>query len=154
MKIAIRGHASRGHEVIQILESLGGKNVKGLMGTFESFYYINDKNEIDDELKKNFPPTYKLYTLEEFEKEFPFKVGDVVFHKGHKAIVEMFVPRENCYYIRYNNPPIDGTYYTKWTTAIELKMKEERNIKLTLDKAKEWFKKGRRTQRDCFTGFY
>ena len=52
MKIAIQGHPTRGHEVIQILESLGGKNVKGLMGTFESFYYINDKNEIDDELKK------------------------------------------------------------------------------------------------------
>ena len=68
MKIAIRGHESRGKEVIQILESLGGKNTEGLEGIYKTFYYIDDKNEIGDDHKKNFPPTYKLYTLEEFEK--------------------------------------------------------------------------------------
>lgn len=140
VKIAIQGHPTRGKEVIQILESLGGKNVEGLKGTYESFYYVDDKNEICDDHKHNFPTIYQLYTLEEFKKVFPFKIGDIVFYKGNKAIVEKFIPRKHCYYIRYNNPPINGCY-TKWTTAVELKMKEERNITLTLNKAKEWYNK-------------
>ena len=84
MKIAIKGHASRGKEVIQILESLGGKNVSGLIGVYETFYYINNKNEICDDHKKYFPSTYKFYTLEEFETIFPFKIGDeVITTLGH-----------------------------------------------------------------------
>lgn len=145
MKIAIKGNSDRGKEIIQILESLDGVNKYSLNGKSTVSYYYIDYNS-DNTIRcydSNYVNKYcKKYTLEEFEKEFPFKVGDVVFHKGHKAIVEMFVPRENCYYIRYNNPPIDGIYYTKWTTAVELKMKEERNITLTLDKAKEWYNKG------------
>ena len=139
MKIAIQANPTRGKEIISLLESLGGSN-STLGDNGEVYTYYIDKNNIIR--YDNAPKDYKVYTLEEFEKEFPFKVGDEVLHKKHKAIVEMFVPREKCYYIRYSNPPIDGIYYTKWTTATELKMKEERNITLTLDKAKEWYNKG------------
>jgi hypothetical protein len=42
MKIAIKGHESRGKEVIQILESLGGVNGCSLKGKLASlYYYIN-----------------------------------------------------------------------------------------------------------------
>lgn len=39
MKIAIQGHPTRGKEVIQILESLGGKNRASLKGDYKSGYY-------------------------------------------------------------------------------------------------------------------
>ncbi len=141
MKIAIRGHESRGKEVIQILESLGGKNVEKLEGTHKTFYYIDDKNEIGDEHEAYFPSTYKLYTLEEFEKEFPFKIGDRVISLTTGLIGIIIKFSENgIYHLKYDN----GIYSV--TSASYLKpykeMKKERNITLTLDKAKEWYKKG------------
>ena len=140
MKIAIQGHLTRGKEVIKILESLGGKNVEKLTGTYKSFYYIDDENEIADKHKENFPPTYKLYTLEEFEKEFPFKVGEIVLLKGlnkpYEIIALDLYMNELCY--RLDN----GLHYAPETLTTYEKMKEERNITITLDKAKEWYKKG------------
>ena len=38
-KVAIQGHATRGLEVIVILEALGGKNCKCLNGTETSGFY-------------------------------------------------------------------------------------------------------------------
>lgn len=83
MKIAIQGHLTRGKEVIQILENLGGKNKYRLFGNSKDSYYIIDiYNDIEDLLKEKITNDYKLYTLEEFEKEFPFKVGDKVIIVG------------------------------------------------------------------------
>ena len=142
MKFAIQGHPTRGHEVIQILENLGGKNTEGLKGTHDTFYYIDDKNEIGDDHRKHFPPTYNLYTIEEFETKFPFKIGDKVTIIGRsdfpKVITQMVW---DCDEILYS---FEGLNYT-WFGAKSLKrfkMKEERNITLTLDKAKEWYNKG------------
>ena len=142
MKIAIQGHPTRGKEVIKILESLGGKNVETLTGTYKSFYYIDDENEITDDHKENFPPTYKLYTLEEFEKEFPFKIGDKVIHKEFNDFFEVisFDPESSYPYkikgvCEFNTK---SHVLTKW----QPKMKEERFVTLTLDKAKEWYNKG------------
>lgn len=145
MKFAIRGHKSRGKEVIQILESLGGKNVEGLTGTYETFYYIDDKNEIGDDHKKNFPPTYKLYTLEEFEKEFPFKIGDEVIFPvkigwASGKITGLTYVEDQLKYEVDNR--IAGYRYIESHKLSLYPMKEERNITLTLDKAKEWYKKG------------
>ena len=113
MKIAIKGHAFRGKEVIKILESIGGKNVDGLTGTYESFYYIDDENEIcDNYFKDNFSSTYKLYTLEEFEKEFPFKIGDEVTIIGipdfPKIITQMMW---DCDEILYSFEGLNNTWF-------------------------------------------
>ena len=140
MKIAIQGHPTRGKEVIQILESLGGKNTEKLEGTYKTFYYIDDKGEIGDDHKENFPSTYKLYTLDEFEKEFPFKIGDIVvlngINKPHKIIALEFYVNKLCYKLD------NGFHFSPRALTTYGEMKEERNITLTLDKAKEWYKKG------------
>ena len=141
MKIAIQGHPTRGKEVIQTLESLGGINKKMFTGIYdESFYFIDYKNEINDDYKENFLPTYKLYTLEKFEKEFPFKIEDIVLLKGtnmtYKIIALKWVINKLCY--KLNN----GFHYNPKALTTHKEMKEERNITLTLDKAKEWYKKG------------
>ena len=140
MKIAIQGHPTRGKEVIQILESLGGKNTEKLEGIYKTFYYIDNKNEIGDDHKDNFPPTYKLYTLDEFEKEFPFKVGDIILSKAtnnpHEIVALEWFNNKLCYKLD------SGLHYAPKALTTYKEMKEERNITLTLDKAREWYNKG------------
>ena len=142
MKIAIKGHASRGKEVIQILESLGGINRMNHKGRYDTyFYYISgDDNTIAWTCVR--PQHLGVFTLEEFEKDFPFKIGDKVTIIGlpdfPKIITKMVW---DCDEILYSFEGLNNT----WFGAKSLKkfeMKEERNITLTLDKAKEWYKKG------------
>ena len=81
MKIAIQGHSTRGNEVIQILESLGGKNSNSFTGESNLWYFIDlDGCIISDHKYALIRAEFKTYTLEEFEKEFPFIVGDKVKH--------------------------------------------------------------------------
>lgn len=140
VKIAIQGHPTRGKEVIQILESLGGINSFNLLGTRNgSYYFIEDNNLIINRFDAF---NHKLYTLEEFEKEFPFKIGDkVITNDDCIGVIEKFIPNNvSSYYIKINKT--DCGY---WCTASSLRLykeMEERNITLTLDKAKEWYKKG------------
>lgn len=142
MKIAIQGHPTRGKEVIQILKSLGGLNSLGLSGTTSNrYYYINDDNSI---MARFYNKNYKIYTLEEFEKEFPFKVGDKVKDSSDNEVGTILgftdIDGELMYVVNFeksghaNMPDEELKYYKE--------MKEERNITLTLDKAKEWYKKG------------
>ena len=137
MKIAIKGHASRGKEIIQILESLGGINSLNLLGTnIDRYYYIYDTNTI---MNMFYDTNYKTYTLEEFEKEFPFKIGDevlIITGIPHKIIALEYCMGKLSYKLD------NGLNYSSKVLTLYKEMKEERNITLTLDKAKEWYKKG------------
>lgn len=106
MTLAIKGHPTRGKEVIQLLEMLGGVNSYDLEGAeTEGVYYIfeydnkiyhcwaKDKNAI-------------IYTLEEFEEKFPYKVGDcVVNHEyGKGDITQMlWIDNEIVYEIHFED---------------------------------------------------
>ena len=141
MKIAIQGHPTRGNEVIQILESLGGKNKEGLNGSKEYWYFINSDGYIRNDYKSVLQyKGFKTYTLEEFEKEFPFKIGDTVLLKGVNKPYEIIALE--CYMDKLCYKLDNGLHYTPETLTTYKEMKEERNIKLTLDKAREWFAKG------------
>lgn len=81
-KLEIKGHKERGREVIALLEMLGGKNEPLISygKDTESSYRITDDGYI---VSNRCCPNKKgvknqTYTLEEFEKEFPYKVGDEV----------------------------------------------------------------------------
>lgn len=83
-KLAIQGHSTRGKEVIELLEMMGGENTLIISGNklsgYEQFnlYYINDNGVINykhHSLNKNMI----LFTLEEFLEKYPFKVRDKVF---------------------------------------------------------------------------
>ena len=72
-QLAIKGHATRGKEVINLLETLGANRL-GYKDTFVGFYYFNENNEI---IASDMPPANSMvYLLEDFEKEYPYKVGD------------------------------------------------------------------------------
>jgi hypothetical protein len=142
MKIAIQGHPTRGHEIIQILESLGGKNDCPLTGTDKDFYYYiyNDSRKGIRCHYCNYVSECEKYTLEEFEKEFPFKVGDIVTiimtNTPHKIVALEY------YMGRLSYKLDNGLNYNSKVLTLYKEMKEERIITLTLDKAQEWYKKG------------
>jgi hypothetical protein len=87
MKLAIKGHKERGKDVLNLLKSLGGKERDHTQWSYEykeNLYYINKDGEIDYGFVQNtlYQTTHKIYTLEEFEELYPFKVGDKVHYTG------------------------------------------------------------------------
>lgn len=79
-QLAIKGHATRGNEVIELLEMLGGKNIYKYNGNYDSLYYYIGKNNIIYYCHNCKGST--IFTLEKFLKKFPYKVGDKVLLKG------------------------------------------------------------------------
>lgn len=82
--LAIKGHATRGKEIIKLLEMLGGKNVDNYKGNDASWYYIIRNNEIDWCHECTPKSNFISFTLEEFLEKFPYKVGDKVLAFGNK----------------------------------------------------------------------
>ena len=145
--IAIKGHLKRGREVIQLLESLGGINKwNHTGGCVNDAYYIDHCNNIYSFGISGYHGDRKIYTLEAFEKEFPFKIGDKVTTTGtsHPKIITGITDTQ--WGLRYviSEIKFPDSKEMPHISQISLykEMKEERNITLTLDKAKEWYKKG------------
>lgn len=78
VQLAIQGHPTRGKEVIEILEMLGGKNIKYYIGTSTNYFYFIDNGNAIIGLYYTIPTNYTIFTLEEFLEKYPFKVGDKV----------------------------------------------------------------------------
>lgn len=93
--IAFKAHKTRGPEIIKILKSWGGVNIKGLDATWETresvkiVYYVTHYNTIGYN-----PPSlvkslgYKIYTLEEYEamnKEKKYQEG---YAQGYEDAVK------------------------------------------------------------------
>lgn len=80
--LAIKGHVTRSKEVIEILEMLGGRNVRNYACDLTDYAYsINGQGIIDWHIPHPNSPLV-IYTLEEFLEKFPYKVGDKVIVKG------------------------------------------------------------------------
>ena len=81
-KLAIRGHSTRGKEVIELLEMMGGV-AAGAKGFRESYcYYISEDTATKyiswDYIGPEEIDEYEIFTLEEFLEKFQYKVGDKV----------------------------------------------------------------------------
>lgn len=89
-QLTIKGNVTRGGEVIETLEMLGGKNKGELKGTDTNLvYYIHSEGYIAT-LYSTSSKYYKNFTIEEFFEEFPYKVGDKVQHKGATSCGSVF----------------------------------------------------------------
>lgn len=78
-QLAIKGHATRGSEVIALLEMLGGINSHNLYGDENYAYYtIDSDKEIKGGIYVFGDEQLCHFTLEQFEEKFPYKVGDKV----------------------------------------------------------------------------
>lgn len=79
-QLAIKGHPTRGREIIELLIMLGGQNYSRnlLGGTEYNYYYIGNYSTISCIPKEKIDSSFVIFTLEEFLKKFPYKVGDKV----------------------------------------------------------------------------
>lgn len=82
-RLAIKGHLTRGNEVIEMMQMMGGSNIHKHTGNNkETFYYIDDRNDIDCDWTLWNNNRYTVFTLEEFLEKYPFKIDDKVFDKA------------------------------------------------------------------------
>lgn len=79
--LGIKGHQTRGKEVIELLEMMGGEAIAA-KGYDEAAIYVIPVNGIIDvryTYEKRID-NYAIFTLEEFLEKYPFKVGDKVVY--------------------------------------------------------------------------
>ena len=77
-KLAIKGHVSRGKEIIELFKMMGGCENGYSGGVMGCYYYISQFGNIEASYKPYEFDTYIVYTLEEFLDKYPFKIGDKV----------------------------------------------------------------------------
>ena len=77
-KLSIKGHLTRGKEVIELFKMMGGCDCGYCGGGTSFYYYISQFGNIEASCKPYEFDTYIVYTLEEFLAKFPYKVGDKV----------------------------------------------------------------------------
>jgi hypothetical protein len=102
-KLAIKGHATRGKEVIELLEMMGGKNCYNLNGLFSenAYYFIGGPHKTEIKAGEYIFGDEDMYmhllTLEEFLDEYPFKIGDkVVDGHGNLLTIKAMSWSEDC----------------------------------------------------------
>lgn len=84
--LAIRGHATRGKEVIELLKMLGGSGFsEGQL--ISCAYFINNSGTINIINVNGLSNNYVTFTLEEFLEKFPYKIGDKVIVKERDKVV-------------------------------------------------------------------
>ena len=88
-KLALRGHESRGKEVIKILEMMGGHAtvINKISNETDKVFFISDNENCFYRKSIRFIPDsskeieeFNVFTLEEFLEKYPFKVGDKVVY--------------------------------------------------------------------------
>lgn len=83
-RLGLKGHATRGKEVIKLLEMFGGWNYNHWDGkTSRILYFINgDMIEVKTIRHNTNIDEFNVFTLEEFLEKYPYKVGDEVEYKS------------------------------------------------------------------------
>ena len=86
-KFAIKGHRTRGCDVINILEMSGGIQAFPVKHGYDvtNYYFIDEENVISNDCQPKLIGKYKFYTLEDFEARYPLKVGDMVSYKWNNT---------------------------------------------------------------------
>lgn len=135
--LAILGHATRGKEVIETLEMLGGVNKFNLEGNTEYWYVLEGRVIRYCEILFE----GKGFTLEEFLEKFPYKVGDKVKVKetGKDVTIEGMSwrnGREVIYDTCYNNDCVAFYSAEELQPYKEETMESKPNI---LQQLKEYF---------------
>lgn len=115
-QLAIKGHPTRGKEVIEILEMLGGSNPNNYSADCESlcFHIGENTNSIYyDWVRDCYEDGNTLvFTLEEFLETYPYKVGDrvkTIYGKIGIVSKPIWSNRDNC--IRYELEADTDSFY-------------------------------------------
>lgn len=131
-KLAIKGHPTRGKEVIELLEMMGGKNTYGYDGEMKSLYFtIYNDTIIYGNEKVFLYDNYVFFTLEEFLEKYPFKVGDKV-NSPCKGCIKTITSMKWDEYLNAVSYKLDNKIYTnidQLKVNNNLPSKEEVNMK-------------------------
>lgn len=130
-KLVIKGHNSRGKEVIEILKMLGGNTDTSTMlaGDLIRYgYYMNSDGVIDFKNRSSFDGIDIIYTLEEFLEKYPYKVGDKVFARI-TGCYGVFSIQEMKWYSTLNEVMYKIKNY--WYTTNDLQPYKEENMEET-----------------------
>ena len=117
MNLAIKGHPTRGRDIIQLLEMLGGRNSNNCTGQYiNRIYFMNKYGYIEstDDIKLQL--YCATYNLEEFEEKFPYKVGDKVRIPEYESEVRIISMNWDGYEVQYEV----FTDESEWYSAEEL----------------------------------
>jgi hypothetical protein len=119
--IAIEGHTTRGKEVIEILEMLGGDNTNHYTGTcIDRIYFVNGNRDIDSYRINSFSYNFQIFILEEFLKKYPYKVGDMVRVPEYESEVCIDDMRWNGDEIQYSVSADETESLFEWYSVGEL----------------------------------
>ena len=106
--LAIKGHPTRGNEVIELLEMLGGSNIHNCSGTFNECYAIDNNKICTIYTSVAKIDNHTIFTLEEFLEKYPYKVGDtvacyvgIILEKEYHTIVRMQWDSDKCRILYY-----------------------------------------------------
>lgn len=129
-KLAIKGHPTRGKEVIELLKMMGGEAIRVKGNDDTAIYVIPDNGIIDVRFAyQNRIDDFAIFTLEEFLEKYPFKVGDKVFDKvdGDPGIIATMKWDEDVYDMKYRVAFDNGDmgWYTNDTIGV---LKEDENL--------------------------
>lgn len=87
-QLAIKGHKTRGKEVIEILEMLGGKDINEFSGECSNMIYTIKSYDYGEIIHMCYGTDgCKVFTLEEFLEKFPYKVGDKAQLDGWPCVI-------------------------------------------------------------------
>lgn len=138
-RLAIRGHATRGKEVIDTLKMLGGKIQQNRFwgdnaDNIYCWYYIDKDGYIVythytlfNDITNSSNITF--FTLEEFLEKFPYKIGDKVSVYGYETKVHIEEMKWDGFKIQY----LVFTDETEWYSAEELNKYNEPYKKETME---------------------
>jgi hypothetical protein len=131
-QIAIKGHATRGKEVIEILEIFGGKNIYNLSGDTSCSYYVLENGEIRCGICVYDNEPYTILNLEEFLEKFPYKVGDEVL-AYHEGILAKFTVQD----VRWNSElnKVEYKICSSWLDPILIRPYKEETMEEREEKA-------------------
>ena len=117
--LAIKGHPTRGKEVIEILEMLGGKNRYKLDGKKDLWYILS--NSTIEYATYSFQE--RCYSIYEFEACFPYKVGDkVISQYGKLGRIRSLIWSERDNQVRYElEDDVDSLYFANELQPVEEK---------------------------------
>ena len=130
-QLAILGHPTRGEEVIEILEMLGGKDTTNLHGECDNMIYIIDSSYYGEIIYMLYRTDgYVVFTIEEFLEKFPYKVGDKVFAFGNKSTVIDAVWNESINEVVYTIK-LDVSKYTTTKLSYQLQPYKEKTMEVS-----------------------
>lgn len=129
MKLAIKGHATLGKEVIETLEMLGGSNLSLLFGDSALYYAINREGIISTHCEEQ----VIQFSLEEFLEKYPYKIGDGVIVEGKECFIEDVIWHNELNCIRYKVFHTTGSLTNGWYYVCNLQPYEEETIEESIN---------------------